>query len=149
MEMGLAGSFFKGAWSLNLQDLSWCNRIHANKLEEPGMQESAWIKDVTLDNFQTDVIERSLTVPAGGYRCLGVLVCAVHKQLMPLLEKLGTNMMGIELVKVNADEQQQLAGTVGSSEPANRISLARGRLKDHFTGALPESEVTQMVLANM
>lgn len=104
------------------------------------MQESAWIKDVTLDNFQTDVIERSLTVPV----VIDVWAswCAPCKQLMPLLEKLAAEYDGgFELVKVNADEQQQLVAQLGVRSLPTVFLLQEGRLKDHFTGALPESEL--------
>ncbi|MBK8974206.1 MAG: tetratricopeptide repeat protein [Hahellaceae bacterium] len=104
------------------------------------MPDSAWVKDVTLENFQADVIERSLSVPV----VIDVWAswCAPCKQLMPLLEKLAAEYEGgFELVKVNADEQQQLVAQLSVRSLPTVFLLQDGRLKDHFTGALPESEL--------
>ena len=95
--------------------------------------------DVTMANFETDVIAASQTTP--------VLVdfwadwCGPCKSLGPLLEKLETAYEGrFTLVKINADTEQQLAGAFGIKSLPTCILLMGGRPVDGFMGALPEGK---------
>ncbi len=108
------------------------------------MAQSAHVVDVTLENFQTAVLQASMQVP--------VLVdfwadwCAPCKVLMPVLEKLAEEYKGaILLAKVNADQQPDLTAHFGvRSLPTVKI-LFRGQLVDEFTGALPESQIRALL----
>jgi len=111
---------------------------------EQQMAQSAHVVDVTLENFQTAVLQASMQVP--------VLVdfwadwCAPCKVLMPVLEKLAEEYKGaILLAKVNADQQPDLTAHFGvRSLPTVKI-LFRGQLVDEFTGALPESQIRALL----
>ena len=68
--------------------------------------------DVTIQNFEAEVIEASMTTP--------VLVdfwapwCGPCKSLGPVLEKVETAYEGrFKLVKINSDAEQQLAQAFG------------------------------------
>jgi len=96
--------------------------------------------DVTLANFETDVIEASHRVP--------VLVdfwapwCGPCKSLGPVLEKLETAYGGrFQLVKINSDEEQQLAAAFGIRSIPTCILMVGGQPVDGFTGALPEGQL--------
>ena len=96
--------------------------------------------DVTLANFETEVIAASMATP--------VLVdfwapwCGPCKSLGPVLEKLETAYGGrFKLVKVNSDDEQQLAAAFGIRSIPTCVLLMGGQPVDGFMGALPESQV--------
>jgi putative thioredoxin len=96
--------------------------------------------DVTVANFETEVIEASKTIP--------VLVdfwapwCGPCKTLGPMLEKLETDYAGrFKLVKIDSDQEQQLAGAFGIRSIPTCVLLMDGQPVDGFTGALPEVEL--------
>jgi putative thioredoxin len=100
--------------------------------------------DVTMENFEADVIGASQTTP--------VLVdfwadwCAPCKSLGPVLEKLEADYAGrFKLVKINADTEQQLAGAFGVKSLPTCILLMGGRPVDGFMGALPEGKVREFL----
>ena len=96
--------------------------------------------DVTLANFETDVVQASLTTP--------VLVdfwapwCGPCKALGPVLEKLEAAYAGrFVLVKINSDEEQELAGAFGIRSIPTCVLMMGGKPVDGFMGALPEGQI--------
>lgn len=101
------------------------------------MKQSAFIFDVTVDDFDTEVLEKS--------RHTLVVVdfwaawCAPCRVLMPLLQQLAEEYQGrFLLAKVNSDEQQALAAQWGiRSLPAVKL-FRDAQVVDEFLGAQPE-----------
>lgn len=96
--------------------------------------------DVTIANFETEVIEASQTVP--------VLVdfwapwCGPCKALGPVLEKVEAAYGGrFKLAKINSDDEQQLAGAFGIRSIPTCVLMVGGQPVDGFMGALPEGQV--------
>ena len=100
--------------------------------------------DVTIQNFEAEVIEASMTTP--------VLVdfwapwCGPCKSLGPILERVETAYAGrFKLVKINSDEEQQLAQAFGIKSIPTCVLLMNGQPVDGFMGALPEGQVKQFL----
>ena len=96
--------------------------------------------DVTVANFDTDVIEASQTTP--------VLVdfwapwCGPCKSLGPVLEKVETEYGGrFKLVKINSDDEQELAGAFGIRSIPTCVLMVDGKPVDGFMGAQSEGQV--------
>jgi putative thioredoxin len=106
-----------------------------------------YVIDVTDETFNTEVVERSRTVP--------VLVdfwadwCGPCKQLGPILEKLASEAAGQWiLAKVNIDENPQLAAYLQQMGvrgiPFVAVVVA-GQLMPFLNGAAPEPQVRQAI----
>jgi len=102
------------------------------------------VKDSNTENFAADVIEASRECP--------VLVdfwapwCGPCKTLGPLMEKLVKQSGGkVRMVKINVDENQQLAGQLRVQSIPAVFAFKDGRPVDGFVGALPESQIKSFI----
>lgn len=100
--------------------------------------------DVTIENFESEVIAASMETP--------VLVdfwapwCGPCKVIGPLLEKLETAYAGrFKLVKIDSDQEQQLAGAFGIQSIPTCILLMGGRPVDGFMGAQTEGKIREFL----
>ena len=96
--------------------------------------------DVTQQNFELEVIAASHRVP--------VLVdfwapwCAPCRALTPVLERIEHDHAGqVSLVKVNSDDNPQIAAALGVRGIPHVVLFKDGRPVDNFVGALPESQI--------
>jgi putative thioredoxin len=108
------------------------------------MPATANVFDATEQNFETDVIQASLTTP--------VLVdfwaawCGPCKTLTPILEKVVAGYDGkVKLAKVDTDAQMQLAAVFGIRSLPTVVLVKDGQMVDGFMGALPESAVREFL----
>lgn len=105
---------------------------------------SPWIYDVTMADFERQVVEKSRQVP--------VLVdfwaswCGPCRQLTPLLEKLANEFAGrLVVAKVNVDQQPELAAAFRVQSIPQVFAIVDAQPVDQFQGVVPESWLRQWV----
>ena len=100
--------------------------------------------DVTTATFEHEVLDASNTLP--------VIVdfwapwCGPCRTLTPIIEKVVGEFKGrVKLVKVNSDENPELAQAFQVQSIPNVIAFKDGRAAAQFVGAQPESQVRAFV----
>ena len=100
--------------------------------------------DVTDASFQTDVLDRSNTVPI--VVDLWAPWCGPCRTLGPILEKvIGETGGKIEMVKVNVDENPAISQAFGVQSIPLVVALKDGQPVDGFMGAQPEQAVREFI----
>jgi putative thioredoxin len=101
---------------------------------------SPHINDVTTEDFQVSVLQRSRELP--------VLVdfwaewCQPCKTLSPLLESLTADYAGaFELAKVDVDSNQELSTQFDVQSIPTVVAIRDGKEINRFSGALPEESI--------
>lgn len=104
--------------------------------------------DITLDNFQADLIDASLETPV----LLDIWAewCGPCKQLGPVLEKLELDYGGrFILAKLDADKVPQISGQLSEMFGVRSIPFCvlfkGGQPVDGFVGALPAAQVREFL----
>ncbi len=108
------------------------------------MSDSPFVRNVTAETFQQEVIEASFQQP--------VLVdfwaewCNPCQMLVPVLTRLAEEYQGgFILAKVNTDEQGELAAQAGVRSLPTVKLFVDGQIVNEFMGALPEAEVRKFL----
>jgi len=97
---------------------------------------------VSNDNFDAEVKEASEPVIVDFW----AEWCGPCKMLTPVLEEIAGEQDGaLKIVKVNVDENQELAAQYDISAIPTLLVFQGGELKDTITGVLPKEAILQKV----
>lgn len=108
------------------------------------MSQSAHIFEVSVRNFQADVVEKSKQVP--------VLVefyaegAEPSQQIAPVLQRLADSYAGkFVLARVNIQENQQLIQQLGVKTLPTLILIADGQIASNLEGPQEESKIRELI----
>jgi putative thioredoxin len=110
--------------------------------EEGVAAQSPWISETTTPRFEADVIRASVERP--------IVVdfwapwCGPCRQLTPILDKLATELNGrFQLVKVNIDENPEIAQAVGVQSIPHVVAMRDQQIVSEFVGVHPEDKLRE------
>ena len=100
--------------------------------------------DVTDATFQTEVVERSKSVPV--VVDLWAPWCGPCRTLGPMIERVIDATEGaVVLVKVNVDDNPRVSSTFQVQSIPAVFAIHEGKVVDSFIGALPEAQIKMWV----
>ncbi|HET7900128.1 MAG TPA: tetratricopeptide repeat protein [Candidatus Nanopelagicales bacterium] len=112
------------------------------RLAEAGDLPPGIVVDVTEETFQSEVLDRSFTVPV--VIDLWADWCQPCKALTPVLEALAAEDAGAwVLAKVDVDAEQRIAAAFQVQSIPTTFAVVKGQPVPLFQGALPAAEVRQ------
>lgn len=142
--MNLQGAIDLGAVAAAREAQAKAAQAAAQRAADPVA--SNLIIDVTTSSFEADVITQSMTVPV--VVDLWATWCEPCKQLSPILEKLALEYDGRWiLAKVDVDAEQQIAAAFQVQSIPTVYVVIGGQVAPMFQGAMPESQVRQILEA--
>ncbi len=101
------------------------------------------VVETTDDNFQKEVLDSDIPVLVDFWAPW----CGPCKMLAPTLEEISRENNGkIKIVKINIDENQEMAGKFGIRSIPTMMIFNKGELKNQIVGSLPKEQIEKIIL---
>ena len=102
------------------------------------------ITHVGNDNWQGEVIEAEIPVLVDFW----AEWCGPCRAMNPILDEISTELNGqIKVVKVNVDENQQLAGQFGIRSIPTMLLMKEGKVEEQLVGAMNKAALQDKISA--
>ena len=101
------------------------------------------VVETTDDNFHKEVLDSDIPVLVDFWAPW----CGPCKMLAPTLEEISRENNGkIKIVKINIDENQEMAAKFGIRSIPTMIIFNKGELKNQIVGSLPKGQIEKIIL---
>ena len=71
--------------------------------------------------------------------------CGPCRMVVPLVEEIAKERSDIKVVKINVDEEQELAMQFGVMSIPTRVVMKNGKIVNQVTGARPKAQILAML----
>lgn len=96
---------------------------------------------VNSENFETEVLNSEKTVLIDFYADW----CGPCKMLSPIVEQVASENTNVKVVKINIDDEQDLAINYGVMSIPTLVVIKNGQEADRVVGVVPKSEVEKLI----
>ena len=97
----------------------------------------------SVSNFQSEVLDAKKTVLVDFYATW----CGPCRMISPILEQIASERDDIKIVKVNVDEEGELAAQYGIMSIPTLLVFKNGEVTQRSTGAKPKGQILAMLEA--
>ena len=101
------------------------------------------VVETTDDNFHKEVLDSDIPVLVDFWAPW----CGPCRMLIPTLQRISEENAGkIKIVKINIDENQEMAAKFGIRSIPTMIIFNKGELKNQIVGSLPKGQIEKIIL---
>ncbi len=99
------------------------------------------VLNITKENFEQEVLKSDKPVLVDFWASW----CGPCKMLGPVIEEVGNEVTDTKIVKINIDEQMELASQFGVMSVPTLVLFKNGEVVKKDVGAKPKAEILKMI----